>query len=192
MEASEFLSGQEPGEFRSSVEFDARVGSKPGNGGVGQFHPFPACHRSTLQCGADYLGRLLHRGVGKVDIFERGFWIAVTEQPADGQHGLALPERQAGYRMAQVVKMHVFKFRLGSDPVPEPVEPGRAAGPVGPRCGEYPKTVWRKAVEDGPGRFGEPHGPGARLAVAQKQAAVTVVRPLQGQDLALAAARQQQ
>ena len=76
------------------------AGAKTGDGGVGEFHPFPACHRSALQHAADRLGSVTYHGVRKVDVFQRRFRLAVAEQPADRQHGLTLPESKAGISMA--------------------------------------------------------------------------------------------
>ena len=40
-------------------------------------------------------------------VFERGFRIAVPEQPADGEYGLALPQGNAGMGMTKIVKTDV-------------------------------------------------------------------------------------
>ena len=59
------------------------------------------------QNGADGLGCVHHHGVVDMGVFERGFRIAVPEQPADDKDGLALPQGDAGMGMAKIVKTDV-------------------------------------------------------------------------------------
>ena len=107
------------------------------------------------------------------------------------QYGLVLPESQTGHPVAQVVKMHVLKLRLGADPKPDIVQPCDASGAVAPRCREHAPAFAPEAVENAVRRSGQPHGPGSRLAAQQEQVAVPVIGPLQGQYLTLAAAGEQ-
>ena len=47
-------------------------------------------------------------------VFERGFRIAVPEQPADDKDGLALPQGDAGMGMAKIVKTDVVEVRASA------------------------------------------------------------------------------
>ena len=136
---------------------------------------------------ADDLGGVYDHGVGGMRVFERGFRVAVPEQPADGEDSFALPQGYAGMGMTKIVKTNVAQVRLGPDAGPEMVEPSSTLRPSGPGRREDPAAGPFDAVEDVPCRAGEPDGSGPRLAVAQKEPAFPVVGPAQCQDLALAA-----
>ena len=105
--------------------------------------------------------------------------------------GLALPQRDAGMGVAEVVNTRVPQFRFRADPVPEALQPDGLPRPVSPRSGKHPSVRLLQCVEDAPGGRREPDGPGAGLAVAEEEMALPVVGPAQCQDLALPASGQQ-
>ena len=109
---------------------------------------------SALQNGADGLGGVHHHGVVGMDVFERGFRIAVPEQPADGEYGLALPQGDARMGMAKIVKTDVVEVRLGADRRPERVQPTATRRPSGPGRREDPPAGSLDPVEDLPCRAG--------------------------------------
>ena len=125
-------------------------------------------------------------------VFERGFRIAVPEQPADGEYGLALPQGDAGMGMTKIVKTDVAQLRFGADRRPERVQPTSTRRPSGPGRREDPPAGSLDPVEDLPCRTGKPDGSGTRLAVTQEEPSFPVVGPAQRQDLALAAAREEE
>ena len=73
-----------------------------------------------------------------------------------------------------------------------PVERRHAQAALGLRRGEDPDRAAGQAVEDFARGGRKPDRARADLAVAQEQLALTVVAPLQGDDLALSASRDQQ
>ena len=106
-------------------------------------HAFPARHGSTLQNAADGFGCVHHHGVVGMGVFERGFRIAVPEQPTDGEYGLALPQGDAGMGMAKIVKTDVVEVRLGADRKPERAQPTSTRRPSGPGRRDGPSYVGR-------------------------------------------------
>ena len=97
-----------------------------------RLHSFPAIGqfpRMAPEC----LGGLHRGGVGGVRVLEGGLRIGMAEQSADGEHGLALPQCEAGMGVSQVVKPHVVQTRLGAEPPPEAVQPV-ACSPAGRRA----------------------------------------------------------
>ena len=129
-----------------------RAGSEAGDGAVGEPYAFPGGHGSALQRGADGLGGVHHRLVGKVGVLERGFGTAVTEQFGDGQHGLALPQSDAGMRVAEVVEAHAAQPGFGTNRVPEPFEPALVPRPFAARRREHPLSGPVQPVEKCSGR----------------------------------------
>ena len=125
-------------------------------------------------------------------VFQRRLRIVVTEQPRRRRDGLALHDGDAVVAVPAVVKPDVGNLRLFPDPAPEPLEDDRRHRPARLRRGKDPSVLPGEPVQDGAGERGQPHGPGTRLAVAQEQAPLPVVGPLQRQYLGLAAAGQQQ
>ena len=71
-------------------------------------------------------------------IFEGGLGAGVTKQPANGEHGLALSQRDAGMAVPEIVKTDIADARLGADLSPEAIEPVLAAGVVATRRREDP------------------------------------------------------
>ena len=168
------------------------AGTKTGDGAVGEPHAFLAGHGSGFQDGADGLGGVHDHLVGKVGVFERGFRIAVTEQPGDGEDGLALPQGDAGMRVAEIVKANAAQPGFGADLVPKTLQPTLVPRPSAARCREHPLSASVQPVENAPGRLRQPDGAGSRLAVAEKEMPLAVGGPAERQDLALAATRQQE
>ena len=93
--------------------------------------------------------------------------------------------------MAEIVQTHIVKIRLGPELPPEAVQPVAVPRAVSLPYRENPAAVSLQPLENRPGRLGQSDGPGAGLAVAEEQVPVAVVRPPEGQDLVLAAPRQQ-
>ena len=168
------------------------AGAETGDGAVGEPHAFPAGHDSGLQRSADGLGGVHHRLVGKVGVFERGFRTAVTEQLGDGQHGLALPQSDAGMGVAEVVQANAAQPGFGTNRVPEPFEPALVPRPFAARRREHPRSGPVQPIENVPGRPRQPDGAGPCLGVAEEEMPLAVVVPAERQDLALAAPRQQE
>ena len=125
-------------------------------------------------------------------VLERGFGTAVTEQPGDGQHGLALPQSDAGMGVTEIVEAHAAQPGFGTNRVPEPFEPALVPRPFAARRREHPLPGPVQPVENVPGRLRQPDGAGPSLAVAEEEVTLAVVGPAERQDLALAASRQQE
>ena len=106
------------------------------------------------------------------------------------RHGLAVPQRHAGVGMAEVVQPDVAQARLGPRRPPEPVQRILVEGTG--RGGEDPPASPLQPVQDMPGGRRQPDRSRTRLAVREEQPALAIVDPSQRQDLALAAAGQQQ
>ena len=68
--------------------------------------------------------------IGGMGVFEGRLRGAMSEQPGDGEDGLALPQGEAGGRVAEIVKTDVGEVRLGADPAPERVEPSAGQRPT--------------------------------------------------------------
>ena len=142
--------------------------------------------------GADGLGGVHHRLVGKVGVLERGFRVPVTEQPGDGQHGLALPQSDAGMGVTEIVEAHAAQPGFGANLVPETFQPALVPRPSAARRREHPLSGPVQPVENVPGRLRQPDGAGPSLGVAEEEMPLAVVGPAERQDLALAASREQE
>ena len=116
----------------------------------------------------------------------------MTEQPGDGEDGLALPQGNAGMGMAEIVKANAAQSGFGADLVPKTLQPALVPRPSAARRREYPLPGTVQPVEDVSGRLRQPDGAGPGLAVAEEEMPLPVVGPAQRQDLALAAPRQQE
>ena len=116
----------------------------------------------------------------------------MTEQLGDGQHGLALPQSDAGMRVAEVVKANAAQPGFGTNRIPEPFDPAFVPRPLAARRREHPPSGSVQPVENVPGGLRQPDGAGPSLAVAKEEVTLAVVGPAERQDLALAASRQQE
>ena len=123
----------------------------------------------------------------KWGVFEGRLRAGVTEQPADGEHGLALSQSDAGVRMAEVVETNIPKIRLGAEPSPEVVQPDVRRRASRPARGKHPAAVPFQPIEHPAGGLGQPDGSRPGFAVAEEQVPLAVVRPAERQDLTLAA-----
>lgn len=79
------------------------AGAKAGDRGVGEPRAVSGRHGSAPEHRADRLGGVFHHGVGKMRVFERRLGPAVSEQPADREHGFALSQGEAGMRVAYMM-----------------------------------------------------------------------------------------
>ena len=134
----------------------------------------------------------MHRHVGHVCVFQRGRRIAVPEQPADGQHRLALRQGHAGVGVSAIVKADVAQIRLRPHASPSAVERPHTQAAAGLRRGEDPDCAAGHAVENLTCGRREPDRARSHLAVRQEQLALAVVAPFESDDLALAASGEQQ
>ena len=150
-------------------------GPQTRNAFVGEPHVRLARQCSALQHAADRLHRLAGHRIGGMSVFEGRLRGAMSEQPGDGEDGFALPQGEAGMRVAEIVKTDVGEFRLGADPAPERVEPSAGPRPTLPRRREDPAAPPLEPVQDVPGRLRQPDGPGPGLAVAQEEMTVAVI-----------------
>ena len=85
-----------PGVRVSQTVYLRSWGGKAGDARISQAHAFLAGHRSALEHSADGLDRLAHHRVGEVGVLERGVRACLSEQPADGEDALALPQGDGG------------------------------------------------------------------------------------------------
>ena len=131
-----------------------------------------------------------HRLIRKVDVLEGRARIAVAEQAADGENGLAGLNGQTRVVMAKIMQANVTQLRLVSQCLPKPVETLCRSGAGSPRKDLGAPSG--QAVKNLAGGQGQPDGPRSGLDVPQEEMAVADVPPLQGHDLALAAAGQDQ
>ena len=181
----------EPGHLRIPYGIFARLRPEPDNAGVGQ--SFPPRHLSVLpENGAESVGGLLDRTVGKVGVFERRLRVVVTQQPGRGRDGFAPHDGDAGICVSKIVKPDIANVRFLPDPPPERLEHRQGERPPPLLGREDPSALAREPLQDGPCGRRQPDRPGAGLAVAQEQAPLPVVGPLQRPDLALSAAGEQQ
>ena len=89
------------------------------------------------------------------------------------------------------MKTHIAKIRFVSNPLPEALRPGTLRQPIGSFAREYPGALPIEALEDPASGTGQPDSTRPGLAIAQEEVTLTVVRPAQGTDLALATPREQ-
>ena len=80
----------------------------------------------------------------------------------------------------------------GDGAVGEPFEPALVPRASATLRRKHPRIVPIQSVENDPGRLRQPDGAGPGLAVAEKEVTLAVVGPAEGQDLALAASREQE
>ena len=112
---------------------------------------------------------------------------------ANGEDGFALPQGDAGMGMAKIVKTDVVEVRLGADRRPEmgPASlypdgpPVRGAGKTHRSIRSIPSRTFRAGPDSQTVR-------GPVLLSRQEETAFPVVGPTQRQDLALAAAREEE
>ena len=126
-----------------------------------------------------------------MDVLEGRFRIAVTEQAADGQDGLAGLQSQTRIGMTKVVEANVPQPGFVAQPLPQMVQAlRRRAGSV--PCRKDPGARSGQPVQNRAGGGGQPDRSRSGLAVPQEQVAVAPVLPLQGQDFVSPAAGQDQ
>ena len=119
-----------------------------------------------------------HR-ISGMGVFEGRLGAGVTEQTPDREHGLSLPERDAGVGVAEVVQAHIVQTRFGPELPPRAIQPVAVPWAVFPARRKNPMAAALQPAENFSGRFGQPDGAGPRLAVAEEQVPLAVVRPPQ-------------
>ena len=60
--------------------------------------------------------RLAHHRIGQVRVLESGIGARVSEQPGDGEHALALPQRERGVGVSQIMEAQVGQLPFGAHP----------------------------------------------------------------------------
>ena len=90
------------------------------------------------------------------------------------------------------MKTHVAQVCFSTHLLPEVVQPGRGSRTSPARGRKHPPAGSVHCVENLAGRRRQPHGSGARLAIAQEEMSLAIVGPPQRQDLTLAASGQEQ